>query len=115
MKIELFNSFEGVTEYYGDIPESYNLPESQVDSTYYDLPENLAALSDFAMKVNDACDALLDIGDIDFFDVQKCKSLVRFLESYIPPENGPSPQFVKDLARYAKKAIMLKTGIVVEL
>lgn len=115
MKIELFKSLEGVTEYYGTIPESYNLPESQVESKFYAMPKNLEALSDLAMDINDRCATLLDISDVDFLDASQCKLLLSYLESVDQYKNEELAPFITDLTQYAKKAIELGTGIVVEL
>lgn len=117
MKIELFKSLEGVIEHYGDIPESHNLPESQVESKRYAMPNNLSLLSDFAMEMNSACGTLLDISDIDFLNATQCKKLVSFVEAYGQTSGAQAmpKQFLSDLAMFAKKAIELDTGIVVEL
>lgn len=114
MRIDLFKSFAGAS-YYGDIPEATSVPENQVESTLYGFDADWHAIIDFAMKVNDACGTALDISDVDFFDVRKCKELVTLLDAPISIEDDVLAGFVVDLKVAAKRAIELGTGIVVEL
>lgn len=114
MRIDLFKSFEGAS-YYGDVPESSSVPETQVESMLYGFDADWRAIVDFALKINDACDTALDISDVDFFDVQKCVKLVKLLDSPIAVDDGALAKFAVDLKVAAQRAIELGTGIVVEL
>ena len=114
MRINLFKSFDGAS-YYGDVPEASSLPETQVESTLYSYDADWHAITDFAMKVNDACSTTLDISDVDFFDVQKCSELVKLLNSSVLTHDDVLARFATDLRDAAQRAIDLGTGIVVEL
>lgn len=114
MRIDLFKSFEGAS-YYGDVPEATSVTESQVESKLYGFDADWQASSDFAMKINDACDTVLDISDVDFFDVKKCKELVKLLDGPIAITDKVLVEFAHDLRDAAQRAIELGTGIVVEL
>lgn len=114
MRIDLFKSFEGAS-YYGDVPEASSVPEDQVESTLYGFDTDWHAIIDFAMKVNDACDTALDISDVDFFNVQQCRELVKLLNDPIATDDAALAKFAVDLKVAAQRAVELGTGIVVEL
>ncbi len=114
MRIDLFKSLEGVS-YYGDIPEVHGLPESQVDSSCYCFDVELEELQRFADQVDEACGALIDVFDEDYFDAEKCKKLVGLLDALNCTGNESMDAFIADLRRCAQQAIKLGTGIVLEL
>lgn len=108
MKFELFLTLENM-HWYGYIPcpkdgdlsgvEVYQLEESD-----WPLPE-----ANFLEPVDALCDALLDYGDIDFFDVDKCKKLSVWLEDQLAG-NGATGRLrvlYEKLDEYARRAITL--------
>lgn len=116
MRIDFFKTFEGITEFYGDVPESFGLPTSVVETKYYDLEEYWGSIgNEFTDGINKACGTLLDYGDVDFFDAKRCKMLVNHLRATKRPKGSSNQEFYDDLLRFAHKAIKLNTGIVVEL
>lgn len=114
MKIDLFKSLENV-EYYGDVPESFGLPESQVETKAYDAVAYWPLLPGFIDEMNETCGTILDIGDVDYLDAAKCESLVGLIDSIGRQENELMAAFIADLRAAASRAIELGTGIVVEL
>lgn len=114
MRIDLFKSFEGAS-YYGDVPEASSVPETQVESTHYSFDADVCAIMDFAMQIDDACDAVLDYTDVDFLNAQKCEKLVELLEGPISIKDEALVGFAADLKVAAQRAVELGTGIVVEL
>ncbi len=114
MRIDLFKSFEGV-HYFANIPQSFGMDDSIVESKRYSYDAPWGIISDFALLVDDPCDVLLDIGDVDFFNVSQCKKLLEVLDTISYPEFKEMSEFISDLKVAAKRAIELGTGIVVEL
>ena len=84
MKFELFLSLKNM-HWYGCIPCPKDGSGSEVE--VYQLQESDSPLleANFLEPVDALCDALLDYGDIDFFDADKCKKLLslHFKTMYI--------------------------------
>lgn len=116
----LFKTLEGVP-YYGDEPDVPEpLPDPRVEKYDFDFGANLEIWhqfkDDFVNPVNDLCGSLLDFGDCDYFDVEKCAKLKKWLEGRLA-ENVPDsfrPAYEK-LLDYSSRAIVLKTGILVQV
>lgn len=72
--------------------------------------------ADFVDPVDDLCDSLLDYGDIDYFNTESCEKLVPWLEDRL---TRPCPDWAhmlyEKLLEYAREAVRLGTGVVVEL
>ena len=66
--------------------------------------------------INARCDTLLDDGDYDFFDAEKCKALVELIDE-LPKEFIPEKyeKMISDLKSYASIAVSYTTGIGIEL
>lgn len=112
---ELFLSLIAV-EYYGRVPNPKDGDLSQVE--IFHLEENDWPLlnEDFVDSVNDLCGTLLDLGDVDFFDVEQCERLSTWLENQLFNEQvqGRLRELYTKLNGYAKRAAELGTGVVVE-
>jgi hypothetical protein len=117
MKIEVLKSLKHVTHHYGDIPLTDNVPSCDFQRITYDpIPYWPFIYDEFCSKVNLLCDTLLDISDLDYFDIAKCKLLLPWLEEEIRVVTNPLMQvFYKDLIAYTKDAIRYGTGVLVEL
>jgi hypothetical protein len=73
-------------------------------------------LDDFIDPVCDLCEALIDIGDVDFLNADKCKKLKGWLEERLQrdvPETF-KPIYEK-LLEFSSRAIELNTGVEIEL
>ena len=114
MVIRLFLTLEGLN-YYGDIPE--------VPSDRTDCMEEISLNNDdielFCKDIdslNSACNSTLDKGDVDFFDVQKCMHLRRWIAQRMTlPLSVRYETILIKLDEYCQRAIELKTGVVIEL
>lgn len=116
MWFELFLDLQNL-KYYGYIPE---MPEDRAgrveiykfdSKTYRDLINK-----DFVDSVNAACDSLLDISDVDFFDSEKCVKLKSWLENRLAKDIDPLLfSLYGKLLEFANKAIELNTGVVIQL
>lgn len=115
MTFELFHTLDGMG-WYGHIPQAINAPAGSTE--VYQLEDSDFGLlnRDFIDPVNDLCDTLLDDGDVDFFDAKKCALLIEWLEDRL---KKPCPNRLREvylrLLDYAKRAVELGTGVVVEL
>ena len=116
MKFELFLSLKNM-HWYGCIPCPKDGSGSEVE--VYQLQESDSPLleANFLEPVDALCDALLDYGDIDFFDADKCKKLSVWLEDQMTEglATGRLRVLYEKLNEYAQRAIELGTGVVVEL
>ncbi len=116
----LFKTLEGIP-YYGDEPDVPEpLPDPRVEKYDFDFSTNLEIWhqfkNDFVNPVNDSCGSLLDFGDCDYFDFEKCIKLKDWLEKRlavdVPDTFKPA---YENLLDYASQAIVLKTGVIVQV
>ncbi len=108
MKFELFLTLENM-HWYGYIPCPKDGDLSGVE--VYQLEDSDWPLleANFLEPVDALCDALLDYGDIDFFDVDKCKKLSVWLEDQLAG-NGATGRLrvlYEKLHEYTRRAIEL--------
>ena len=103
---------------YGDIPDVPNKSDETAE-TYRFLEEGDFDLLDqyFIDEVNKLTGTLLDYGDVDYLNEQRCKQLLPWLNQQLdrqdlPPRLISIYQLLKDLA---ERAIDLGTGVVIEL
>ena len=102
--------------YYGRIPELPHCTGPKAEVFKLDEDDWPLLDRDFVDQVNALCGTWLDDGDADFFDVERCKTLVTWLESRLEEPIGQRLTVIyAKLLDYAKRAIVLGTGIVVEL
>lgn len=109
-----------LTYTYGRIP---NIPLNTNDAAEvlrFDLPEDLSVedfCAQFVDPVASLCNAALDYGDIDFLGPSACASLVARVPDRCAGGNL-SPwicELYGKLLEYAKRAVKLETGVVIEL
>lgn len=114
MSIQLFLSLDGL-DYYGDIPE---IPEDYngIVEEYPLSSEDIKMLLCDIDSIDTACDVLLDFGDADFFNREKCEKLNEWidnrLKNTIAPRYRETLEVLKDCCN---QAIELNTGVVIEL
>lgn len=116
----LFKTLGGVP-YDGDEPDIPEpLPNPRVEKYDFDFGTNLEIWhqfkDDFVNPVNDSCGSLLDFGDCDYFDIEKCIKLKNWLEKQLAEDVSDlfRPTYEK-LLDYTFRAIALKTGILVQV
>ncbi len=114
MTLYLAKSLENI-RMYGPIPDLGGQPE-KVEEYNFGEEENEWLLNNLVDTINARCDSLLDDGDYDFFDVQKCNQLLEVLEelpeNFVPEEYS---ELIRVLREYCIKAISNHTGIAIEL
>lgn len=115
MKFELIKNPIGL-EMYGDIP---CLPVDVDDKTgerfIGEESDSWLLLEYFVRKIDSSCPNLLDYGDVDYFNRDKCKIIKRWLENIEPTENARLIRLFDVLHDYTTRAIELNTGVVIEL
>lgn len=115
MRIILFKTFDN-TKFIDNMPEPFKTPKSDIEEKLYNPDDYWPLLTDdFLDKINTACKTCLDISDIEFFDTKQCKQLVSLLTRRTKESDSLISEFCRDLIHYAKAAIKLDTGIIVEL
>lgn len=105
-------------EYYGYMPKIPKDREGRVEIYRFDIPREYwdCFEKDFINPVDGQLDALIDIGDVDFLNVDKCKKLKGWLEKRLQrdvPETF-KPIYEK-LLEFSSRAIELNTGVEIEL
>lgn len=89
MRATLILDFAGMTFYGGVIPNTPLIPDDRVDETCFLDEEDQELLEkDFIDSVNQTCDSLLDIADVDYFDLEKCKKLKSWLEDRLKKKHS---------------------------
>ncbi len=117
MRFTLILDYTGMT-YYGHIPNTPFPPDSRIEEFSFDIEEKDMDVfgEEFIDPVDKVCDVLIDFGDVEYLDAEKCIKLKSWLEEWLK-KNSPEkikPIYEKLLA-FASRAIGLKTGIVIEL
>ena len=73
-------------------------------------------LEDFVPAIDKIFDNLLDYGDVDYFDTNKCKMLKEWLDARMKANpTGRLKKLYEVLLEYTLSAIELGTGVVIEL
>ncbi len=86
--------------------ESFELDEE--DAEFLD--------KDFVIPIDDLCDALIGIGDVDYLNADQCKMMLEWLEQRVTESIHPRLETLyRKLIEFAGKAIELNTGIVFDL
>lgn len=114
MTVYLSKTLENIKKY-GPIPDLSGEPQ-KVEEYVYDEEEGYWLLENLVDAINARCDTLLDDGDYDFFDVEKCKVLVELIDE-LPKGSVPKKyeKMVSDLRSLALRAVSYNTGIGIEL
>lgn len=105
-------------KYYGCLPEIPKDREGRVEIYRFDIARKNWDLfqNDFIDPVCHICNALIDIGDVDFFNTDKCKKLKSWLEERLRRDISETlkPLYEK-LLEFSSRAIELNTGVEIEL
>lgn len=122
MTAQLVLTLVGIDKYYGYIPEVGDYPDKFEEYTVIDEDDEDGDELDwyldehFAMPVNKLCDSLLGYGDVDYLDAKKCKKLIPWLEENVKKEsNAKVIDIYNKLHEFAKRAVDLNTGIIIEM
>lgn len=116
MRFVLFLDLSNL-KYYGHIPE---IPENQNGRVeIYSLEnqwEDVDYFADDLMEIDDACDAFIDYGDVDFFNASQCVQLSNWIQKRMQqPIESRYKEMLTILYEYCEKAIKLNTGVVIDL
>lgn len=102
--------------YYGNVPEPVLGHEDAFEEGMLNHSDIKAPNVDFVDSVNDRCGTLLDLSDVDFFDANKCRVLVAWLDERLESSPGEALEpLYRKLREYAYRAIELGAGVIVEL
>lgn len=115
MTFELVKDYSGL-EYYGDIPETPSEPDERVEVFQLE-EEDWDILNDgFIDPINSLCNTVLDYGDVDFFDSDKCLLMRTWLIEKLKQNLTEREKCLYSvLLDFSERAIRLETGIVIEL
>lgn len=114
MSIQLFLRLDGL-DYYGDIPEEPEDSNGIVEEYPLSSGDIKMILNDID-SIDDACNALLDYGDVDFFNCEKCAKLKEWIDERLKKTMEPRyRELLNVLNDYCTRAIELNTGVVIEL
>lgn len=114
MSIQLFLRLDGL-DYYGDIPEKPDDSNGIVDEYALSSNDIKMILNDID-SIDDACDVLLDNGDVDFFNCEKCAKLKEWIDNRLKIAMEPRYRKILEVLKdYCIRAIELNTGVVIEL
>ena len=115
MKFELIKKQEGL-EMYDDIP---CLPLDVTDEIgerfIGEESDSWLLLDEFVNKIDGICPNMLDYGDVDYFDRNKCVVLKKWLEENKDSNNPRLKELFEVLYRFVSQAIELNTGVVIGL
>ena len=114
MTIQLAKTLEGI-KMYGPI---YDLGTGWPDKIEEYVVEDRDDwfLENMVDRINATCETLLDDGDYDYISAEKCKKLVKMIDS-LPDGFVPKPfdETILKLKDFAKKAVEYNTGISIEM
>lgn len=111
----LFKSLKNLDRY-GNVPDIPDLPDDRVE-TYRFLDGDRELLAkDFVDSANEVCNSTLDLGDVDYFDEEQCRSLIEVISTKkSKTQNSRLKKLYGILEKYAEEAMKLHTGIMIEL
>lgn len=114
MKFQLAKTLEGI-KMYGPIFDLGTGGPDKVEEYVID-DVNDWFLDNMIDRINDVCGILLDDGDVDFIEAEKCKALIEMLneltDDFIPKQ---FKEPINVLIEYAQRAIEYNTGIEIEM
>ena len=114
MAIQLFLDLNNL-EYYGYIPEVPDNSEGRIEEFHF-INGDEDYLKDDIDEIDSICGALLDIGDVDYFNCEKCAKLKDWVDERLQKPVVPRYREILGVLRdYCQRAIALKTGVVIEL
>ena len=113
MGFVLLKTLEGV-EYYVDIPDVPIEPDDRF--VVYGLSrEEINLMMSVVDDLDNACNGLLDLGDVDYFTGEKLVALNKWLEINCNSENQKLNTLLLKLKEFVEQAISLGTGVVITL
>lgn len=116
MRFTLVLDFTEMTYYGGIIPNTPFPPDPRIEEHHFDEEDRDLLNEFFVDDINQYCGTLLDDGDLDFYDKDKCILLKKWLAEKTPTlSNERLKNLYSKLLEYATKAIKLNTGVVIEL
>lgn len=114
MRFQLAKTLDGI-KMYGPIYDLGTGGPDKVEEYVADDVNNWF-LDSMIGRINSACDTLLDDGDVDYINAEKCKKLIETIDelpsNYIPKE---FQEIMAVLIDYAQRAIKYNTGIEIEM
>ena len=115
MRIYVAKTLENMKKYGPVYDLSVESPD-RVSSQTFGEDINEWILEHFIDRINAECDTLLDNGDYDYLDCEKCKKLLNLLnEEEIQSFPDGVQEVFKILKEYALEAIENNTGIAIEM
>lgn len=116
MMFELIKNAEGL-DMYGDIPcLPWELTSEIGERFVGEETDSWILLEDFVPEIDAICTNVLDYGDVDYFNAEKCRLILNWLIKR--KERDMTSRLVElynCLELYLTKAIELGTGVVIEL
>ena len=113
MKFVLFKETEGF-KMYGDMPVIPMGNDPRVEK--YELSyEDLDLMMGIVDDLDNACNGLLDLGDVDYFIGEKLVALNKWLEINCNSENQKLNTLLLKLKEFVEQAISLGTGVIITL
>lgn len=115
MQFELFLDLSDL-DYYGNIPEIPDPLKGRVEIQRFTNDGDLTLLLNDIDELDGYCDALLDNGDVDFFDASKCAKLKEWIDERLQKPTVPRYREILEVLRdYCRRAVELNTGVVIDL
>ena len=104
-------------DYYGYIPEIPKDPDGRVEIfPLQNQWDDVELFMNDLPEIDERCDALLDYGDVDYFDCNKCAILREWIvERLNKPIDARYQELLGILKGFCERAIELKTGVVIDL
>ena len=114
MHLVLFHSLNNL-DYYGYIPKipKYNLEQVEIFKLF---PADYELFRDDIDSLDTACDAILDLGDVEYFNAEKCEKLRKWVGGRLEkPVSARYREILETLKVFCDRAIEFDTGVVIEL
>ena len=104
-------------DYYGDIPEIPKNRDGRVEVFPLNNQwEDADLFLDDLDEIDRRCDALLGYGDVDFFNSEKCVKLKAWIDERLQkPIIERYRELLEVLRSFCERAIVLQTGVVIDL
>ena len=114
MGIILVKDLETIKSWYVDIPNiNFEIKDSYEE--YRMSGKEIRLILNVVDNLDNACHALLDLGDIDYFQGEKLALLNAWIEKNYKSDNEDLNEILRKLKEYVEKAIELDSGVIIEL
>lgn len=115
MRIVLVRDLTGC-DYFGYIPEFSEAQREHVETFEVDEADGDLLDEDFVSPVDEICQALIDVGDVEYLNADQCKLLLDWLKRRLQrPVDSRLRVIYNQLVQFATEAINLDTGIIFDL